>query len=404
MEKKPGPVNRGATHNPVNRFVRLHHERDPEAGAQPLDPEDDEAISPRTQFFRDTSRSILAHNDSPDVGFSASINPYRGCEHGCVYCYARPTHEYFGLSAGLDFESMIFVKEEAPELLRAELLSPRWQPQVIAVSGVTDAYQPIERRLELTRRCLEVLVEFRNPVAVVTKSRLVTRDVDLLAALAKHEAALVYVSITTLDPELQRALEPRAPPPERRLATIEALVGGGVPVGVIIGPVIPGLNDREIPEILERAARAGARDAAYTVLRLPNALTELFTSWLEERFPDRKSKVLSRIQAVRGGRLNDPRFGSRMRGEGIFAEQIAGLFRLAAEKAGLARGSIPLSAAAFRRPGLHQTTLFDLFGKSQEPAEKPPGRASTSLGPSRRSPTDSILSSDLGSAPGSRPR
>ena len=349
---------RGAAENPTNRFVRLHYEADPEI-EDGRDPLDDEAPLPRTQFFRDTSKSIISHNDSPDVGFDASINPYRGCEHGCIYCYARPTHEYLGLSAGLDFETKILVKEDAPELLRAELLSPRWKPRVLAMSGVTDAYQPVERRLQLTRRCLEVLAEFRNPVAIITKNRLVARDSDVLLRLAEHRAAVVYVSVTSLRPEIHRVLEPRTSAPERRLATIAALAKAGVPVGVMVGPVIPGLTDHELPGILEAAAQAGAKDAGYILLRLPHAVAPLFEGWLEQHFPDRKEKVLSRIRETRGGRLNDPRFGSRMRGEGIFAEQIAGIFRVSAARHGLAKRSLELSTESFRRPGPRQMTLFD---------------------------------------------
>ena len=225
----------------------------------------------RTQFFKDHSKTVIARNDSPDVGFSASLNPYRGCEHGCIYCYARPTHEYLGFSAGLDFESKIMVKEDAPELLRAELLSPKWQPQVIFMSGVTDCYQPVERKLKLTRRCLEVLAEFRNPVFIITKNRLVTRDIDLLSELARHQAAAVWLSITTLDPELRKVMEPRTSPPAARLAAIRELAQAGIPVGVNVAPVIPGLTDHEMPAILQAAAEAGATAAGYTVVRLPYA-------------------------------------------------------------------------------------------------------------------------------------
>ena len=216
---------------------------------------------PRTQFFKDHSQTIIARNDSPDVGFDASLNPYRGCEHGCIYCYARPTHEFLGFSAGLDFESKIMVKEDAPELLRAELSSPKWQPQVIFMSGVTDCYQPVERKLKLTRRCLEVLAEFRNPVFIVTKNQLVTRDTDLLAELARHQAAAVWLSITTLDSDLRKVMEPRTSPPAARLAAIRELAAAGIPVGVNVAPVIPGLTDHEMPAILQAAAEAGATSA-----------------------------------------------------------------------------------------------------------------------------------------------
>src|SRR5947209_2294940 len=241
MRDTPGPLRgRGASHNPANRFETLHYERDPDAA-----PGDDPA--PATQFLRDRTHSIITTNDSPDVGFSASINPYRGCEHGCTYCYARPYHEYLGFSAGIDFETKIMVKEDAPKLLRKELTSPRWQPQVLGLSGVTDAYQPIERHLLLTRRCLEVLVQFRNPVVIVTKNHLVTRDSDLLRRLAEHRAASVCLSLTTLDDRLAGRLEPRATRPRGRLDAIRQLTAAGVPVTVLVAPVIPGLTDHELP-------------------------------------------------------------------------------------------------------------------------------------------------------------
>jgi DNA repair photolyase len=353
MHENPTPKRgRGAPANPPNRFEPLWYERD----SQWTDAEDP---SLQTQFFKDTSRSAIAYNDSPDVGFDASINPYRGCEHGCIYCYARPTHEYLGFSAGLDFESKILVKEDAPELLRRELSSPRWKPQALAISGVTDPYQPIERRLQLTRRCLQVLAEFRNPVVIITKNHLVTRDVDVLQELARHEAARVLLSITTLDGGLSRVMEPRASHPTRRLAAIEALSRAGVQTGVLVAPVIPGLTDHELPSIIAAAASAGARSAGYVTVRLPHAVGPLFEQWLSQHFPDRKEKVLHRIRAMRGGKLNDPKFGSRMRGEGIFAEQIEALFALACRKAGIDGRGQALSTAAFRVPSNAQLSLFE---------------------------------------------
>ncbi len=346
---------RGTEENPVNRFERVALEPDPEAAAGA---DGEPAPAPATRFFADPTRAILAHNDSPDVGFDTSVNPYRGCEHGCTYCYARPFHEYLGFSAGLDFETRILVKRDAPALLREALAAPGWQPRVIALSGVTDAYQPAERRLRITRGCLEVLAEFRNPAAIVTKSRLVARDADLLARLAAVGAASVHVSLTTLDPALQRAMEPRASAPRERLRAIEALAAAGVPTGVMVGPVIPGLTDHELPAILAAAADAEAGFASHIVLRLPHGVAALFEAWLERQFPDRKAKVLNRIRAVRGGRTNDPRFGSRMRGEGPWAEQIHALFELGRRRAGLAAGGPPLSTPAFRRPGGAQIELF----------------------------------------------
>jgi DNA repair photolyase len=313
---------------------------------------------PPTEYLPDRSRTIIARNDSPDVGFEFSINPYRGCEHGCVYCYARPTHEFLGYSAGLDFETRIMVKEDAPDLLRAELSSPRWRPQVLGLSGVTDPYQPLERRLELTRRCLAVLADFRQAVAIITKNRLVTRDIDLIGALARHGAAGVFLSVTTLDPELAGRLEPRTTRPAARLEAIAELAAAGIPTGVMVAPVIPGLTEHEMPAILAAAARAGARQAGYTMVRLPLAVADLFQDWLGRHYPDRKDKVLGRIRGARQGKLNDVRFGVRMSGEGPHAEMIVRLFRSASRRAGLNQSPWPVSAAAFRRPGPEQLTLF----------------------------------------------
>lgn len=343
---------RGAASNPPNRFELIHYERDSPA------PEED-SPDPTTRFYRDRSRSILAHNDSPDVGFETSINPYRGCEHACAYCYARPTHEYLGFSAGLDFETKIMVKEDAPVLLRKELTSAKWRPRLVAISGVTDPYQPIERRLGLTRRCLEVFAEFRNPVGVVTKNHLIGRDVDLLAELVRHRAAAAFLSITTLDGELARRMEPRASSPSGRLAAIEELTRAGVPVGVLTAPVIPGLTDHELPAILAAAAKAGACCAGYVLLRLPHGVGPLFEEWLGQHYPDRCDKVLLRLREMRGGAISDARFGSRMRGQGVLAEQIAGLFRLGCRRAGLDTQFPTLSTAAFRRPGGTQKLLFE---------------------------------------------
>lgn len=514
---------RGARENPPNRFEPFSYEKGEDA-------EDPEGPGPKTSFFKDTSRTAVGFNDSPDVGFSASINPYRGCEHGCAYCldgetpilmsngstkplqdilpgdvvygtirrgwyrryvktpvlahwrvvkpayrvslacgtsliagadhrfltergwkyvtgahrphltvnnklmgvekfspppyegperitrdvhgsgvryakaslegtevgtnddlrvlsispagvrllydittgtgdfiadgavshncYARPTHEYLGFSAGLDFETKIMVKEDAPALLRAQLSSRGWKPQVVAMSGVTDCYQPMERKLKLTRRCLEVLAEFRNPAAVITKNFLVTRDADVLAELAKHDAAMVVLSVTTLDENLSRLLEPRASRPAHRLAAIEALAKAGVPAGVNIAPVIPGLTDHEIPAILQACARAGARFASWGMVRLPLAVAPLFEAWLEAHFPGKKNKVLNRLREMRGGKLNNAAFGERMRGKGVYADGIRALFRLSRRKSGIPEGWPGLSAAAFRKPPGPQLTLF----------------------------------------------
>jgi len=352
----PSLRGRGAASNPQNRFERLAIVEDPDV-VQP-DPDAEAAPAPRTEFFRDPSRSAIVRNESPDVPFDASINPYRGCEHGCIYCYARPTHEYLGFSAGLDFETKILVKQEIAALLRAELAAPRWTPKLVAIGGVTDPYQPIERRLRLTRACLEVFREFRNPCSIVTKSGLVARDIDVLQALSRFDATTVYVSVTTLDPALHRVLEPRSSAPHRRLATIEALARAGVPVGVLVAPVIPGLTDHEIPAIVSACARAGARVAHHLLLRLPHAVAPLFEDWLERHFPERRAKVMGRIRAVRDGRVNDPRFHSRMTGHGIFAEQLHALFDLACRRAGLAHDPPPLSTKFFRKPKDSQLALF----------------------------------------------
>jgi DNA repair photolyase len=341
---------RGASSNPVNRFEKTSYQ--PSQWDEPEDP------SPHTVFLRDQTRTIINYNDSPDVGFEASINPYRGCEHGCIYCFARPNHEYLGFSAGLDFETKILVKEDAPDLLRRELASPRWKPQVIAISGVTDAYQPIERRLQLTRKCLEVLVEFRNPVVIITKNELVTRDIDLLRRLASFDAALVFVSVTSLDAKLARELEPRASQPARRLAAIEALAGARVPVASLVAPVIPGLTDHEMPSIIAAVAKAGAVAASYVPLRLPYGVAPLFEEWLTQHRPLQKEKILNRIRDIRGGRLNDPNFVTRMQGSGAYAQHLSELFELSCRKAKLNSRRPVLSAVSFQRPGPTQLGLF----------------------------------------------
>ena len=345
------PRGRGVPDNPASRFASTFSER-----FEDYDPTEDPA--PRTQFIPDSSATIINYNDSPDIPFDASINVYRGCEHGCAYCYARPTHEYLGFSPGLDFESKIVVKYNAPELLRKELSSPKWKPQTIAMSGVTDCYQPAERRLQLTRRVLEVLLEFRNPVGIVTKNHLVTRDVDLLAELARFNCAAVYVSITTLDAELTPKLEPRASLPNLRLAAIRKLHEAGVPVGVMAAPMIPGLNDHELPQILSAAADAGARSAGLVPVRLPFAVKDIFADWLGRHFPDRKEKVLNRIRSLRGGQLNNAEFGSRMTGEGVWAEQLRQMFDVMVRKLGLNENEAELSTAHFRRPGGEQIRLW----------------------------------------------
>ena len=351
MNSSATPPKRGAAINPHNRFEKLEVILDEEIEHEEI------RRNPRTVFYRDDTQSLITTNDSPDIGFNASINVYRGCEHGCPYCYARPFHEYLGFSSGLDFETKILVKTAAPELLRRELSSPKWQPQCLAMSGVTDCYQPVERRLQITRRCLEVLAEFRNPVGIVTKNHLVTRDIDLLAELAALNAARVYVSVTSLNPELARRLEPRASLPAHRLDAIRKVSEAGIPAGVMVAPVIPGLNDHEIPSILAAARAAGARQAGFVVLRLPYAVKDIFSAWLDEHLPGSKEKILNRIREMRGGKLNDSNFGSRMRGEGPVAEEIHQLFKVSAHREGLDRKLEPLSVEHFRRPGGKQLEL-----------------------------------------------
>jgi DNA repair photolyase len=350
---QPTIKGRGAAVDPKNRFERIEFAPDGDA----IDAGDVPAARP-TVYLRDRSRSIIAHHDSPDVMIEASINPYRGCEHGCAYCFARPTHEYLGFSAGLDFESRIVVKTDAPELLRKELSSPKYRVEVLSISGVTDCYQPVERKLQITRGCLQVLAECRHPVGLITKNHLITRDVDVLADLARDGLAMAFLSITTLDPELSRVMEPRASVPRDRLAAVEALAGAGVPVGVMVAPVVPGLTDHEMPAILEAAARAGARFAGMVPLRLPWAVAPLFEDWLARHFPDRKEKVLNRVRSLRGGKLYDATFGARMTGQGVWAEQLQTMFDLAARRTGMDGPPPKLSKDKFRPPAGPQLTLW----------------------------------------------
>ncbi len=342
---------RGANLNPPNRFERLHVEPDPDCPPE-------ERPHPRMQFYFDASESVLVRNDSPDVGFNVGLNSYRGCEHGCAYCFARPHHEYLGFSSGLDFETKIMVKLRAPELLRRELTAPRWRPEGITMSGVTDCYQPAERQFRLTRACLEVCAEFRNPVANITKNFLVTRDRDLLGELARWQCAAVYVSVTTLDADLAGKLEPRAARPEQRLRAIRLLAEAGVPVGVMVAPVIPGLTEHELPGILAAAAEAGATQARYVMLRLPYAVKDVFLQWLDDHAPTKKARVVDRLMQLRGGKLYDSTWGERMRGQGLLAEQMRALFTVSARRAGLNQERTELSTAHFRWPGGVQLEMF----------------------------------------------
>jgi len=325
------------------------------------DEEDGGAHPPlRTTVGIDRARRIIATNQSPDVPFDRSINPYQGCEHGCIYCFARPTHAYYGLSPGLDFETKLFQKPDAPALLATELRQPRYRPAVIALGANTDPYQPIERGLQLTRRILQVLADFGHPVAIVTKSPLVTRDIDILAPMAAQNLAMVTLSVTTLDRRLARCMEPRAATPGRRLDAIRALSAAGIPVSVLAAPMIPALNDAELEAILAAAAKAGACSAGYTLLRLPLEIRDLFVEWLNANYRDRASHVMSLVRDTRGGADYDSRWGLRRTGTGAYADLLAIRFRLARRKFGLDKRSLDLDLTRFRPPPVKgdQLTLF----------------------------------------------
>jgi DNA repair photolyase len=325
--------------------------------------EDSDAPAPSltTSLTPEASRAIITRNDSPDVGFDRSINPYRGCEHGCIYCYARPAHAYVGLSPGLDFESKIFFKPDAARLLTRELARPSYRPGPIHIGGNTDPYQPAERRLRITRSVLEVLEAAAHPFSIITKSALIARDADILGPMGAADLAKVAVSVTTLDRKLARVMEPRAATPERRLWAIEALSAAGAKVSVMFAPVIPGLNDHELEAVLERAARAGASRAGYVVLRLPREIKDLFREWLEESAPDRARRVMSLVRQMRGGRDYDAAWRTRMKGEGPIAEMIAKRFAIAKRRFGLDRPPTAFNLDGFRRPGeaTNQPDLFD---------------------------------------------
>lgn len=337
---------RGTASNVDGRFEPHTHEAEDDGwnGLEELAPL-------RTTVAIDTARSIITRNDSPDIPFTQSINPYRGCEHGCIYCYARPSHTYLGLSAGLDFESKLFAKPDAAALLREELRAPGYKPEVIALGTNTDPYQPIERRYRVTRSVLEVLAQCEHPTIIVTKSARVEHDLDLLASMAQKNLVQVYISITTLKHELARRLEPRASAPTRRLQALRTLNEAGVPVGVLVAPVIPVLTDGEMESILEAAKAAGARAASYTLLRLPHEIKDLFKEWLALHAPLAADHVMSRVREARGGKENDPRFGSRMRGQGAYAEMIRHRFRLARDRLGLTGRDLgELDLTRFRPP------------------------------------------------------
>jgi DNA repair photolyase len=341
------PHGRGSHIEPPNRFTLLSREIDLDA----LDEEDRNALAhPATHYILERSGSIVSENNSPDIPFRYSINPYRGCLHGCPYCYARPTHEYFGFNAGLDFETKIVVKENAPELFRDFLNRPCWKPESITMSGVTDCYQPAERQFQLTRGCLEVAVEARQPMGIITKNALVVRDLDLLAELAARRLTHVAVSVTTLDAELARLMEPRTSNPAARLRAIKELSAAGVPVRVMVAPIIPGLNDWEVPAILRAAKEAGARAAGFQLLRLPLTVAPVFLDWLQRERPDALEKIEGRVRSTHDGKLNKSAFHDRFRGTGVLAEQIRALFRLFARRLEL-DGPLPAyDCSQFRPP------------------------------------------------------
>ena len=338
---------RGSSDNPINRFEGHYVDYQPE-----------DRPEYKTRLFRDDTKNLISFNQSPDVPFEAGLNPYRGCEHGCVYCYARPFHEYLGFSSGLDFETKIMVKYDAPKLLRKTFLSPKWKPQVIAMSGITDVYQPIERKLLISRKCLEVFAEFRSPVGIITKNYLITRDIDLLQELSHYNCASIHLSVTTLNKDLGNKMEPRTSSPKRRLKAIEELAKAGIPVGVNIAPIVPGLTDHEVPEILKACRDAGALSAGYIILRLPYKVKDLFQTWLEQQFPDRKEKVLNRIRSMRDGNLTNPNFGERMKGKGEFYVQIKQSFDIHSKKLGFNKSSTILTTDHFKKPYGVQLGLF----------------------------------------------
>ncbi len=344
---------RGALSNPDGRFRDFTTESVDDGWFM-----EEASASVATSVEPDHARSVLSTNDSPDVPFEQSVNPYRGCEHGCIYCYARPSHAYLGLSPGLDFETRLFYKADAAERLEAELARPGYVCRPITLGANTDPYQPLEKRLEVTRSILEVLHACRHPVTIVTKGALVLRDLDLLGEMARDGLASVAVSMTTLDAQLKRLLEPRAAAPRARLAVIRELASAGVPAGVLVAPVIPVLTDHELEALVRAAAEAGARSAGYVLLRLPREVSALFGEWLRAHFPDRAAHVMSRLHAMRDGRDNDPQFGSRMRGSGPFAELLRLRFHAACRRVGVDCGrGWSLSTSLFRPPGSHQLDL-----------------------------------------------
>ena len=350
---------RGAALNPEGRFESLRREAVDDGWIVPSDESGEPAPRLRTHVTRETAKSILSRNASPDIPFTLSINPYRGCEHGCIYCYARPSHAYLDLSPGIDFETRLFAKVNAAELLRAELARPSHRCESIALGSNTDPYQPVEREFRITRGILEVLDECSHPVGIVTKNALVLRDLDILARMAKRNLVQVFISVTTLDADVSRRMEPRAVAPARRLEALRELRDAGVPCGVMVAPVVPFLTDHEVEAILDAAAAAGATRAGYVLLRLPWEVEGLFRDWLENHYPLKAAHVMSRVQAMHGGRSYDATFGKRMRGEGLFADLLAQRFAKACDRLGINRGRGALDTTRFRPPGpAGQMVLF----------------------------------------------
>jgi DNA repair photolyase len=354
----PPPKGRGATFNPPNRFRR--DEREAFDDGWDSGTGEDEAPPPKTVVRIQQARTIIARNDSPDIPFNQSINPYQGCEHGCIYCYARPSHAYLDLSPGIDFETKLFAKPNAAQLLEAELAKPGYVCDPIALGSNTDPYQPIEREWKVTRSVIEVLAACEHPLTITTKGALILRDLDLLAPLAAKRLLRVFVSIAMLDKALARTLDPRAAAPRRRLEIVTALRDAGIPVGVNVAPIIPQLTDKDMESILEAAAAAGATHAGYTLLRLPREVAPLFRAWLDAHYPLRAAHVMSIVQDIRGGRDNDPRFGARMHGQGVYADLIRQRFRIACTRLGLnAERDVPLDTSRFRPP--RRGGQLDLF-------------------------------------------
>ncbi|HKI78835.1 MAG TPA: PA0069 family radical SAM protein [Ignavibacteriaceae bacterium] len=348
---------RGTGENPPNRFEKFHVEETEDIYDE-HSYEDDSERKIETVFYKDHSKTVISKNNSSDIPFDYSFNPYRGCEHGCVYCYARPTHEFLGFSLGIDFETKIMIKENGAELLRLEFEKKSYVPKLIMFSGDTDCYQPIEKKLEITRKALKVCLEYRNPVSIITKNSLILRDIDILREMAKMNLVTTMLSITSLDKILISKMEPRTATPERKLNTIQKLSEAEIPVGVNIAPVISGLTDGEIPEILRQSAKRGATYASYILLRLPLSLKEIFIKWLEAEFPDRKEKILNKIREMRDGKLNESEIGKRFKSKGQQAEAIRNLFYISCRKYNLNQRNIDLTTSLFKRHPGNQLEMF----------------------------------------------